>query len=234
MNRIDRREFLQAAGAASASFVAMTATFPSTSRAQPSKNDRPTVGCIGVGGRGSAVSQAAAKFGDVVAVCDVDLAHAEAFQGRVAPKADVYQDYRRLLDRKDVDVVIQGAPDHWHTRINIDALRAGKDVYGEKPLTLTIEEAKQLRRVVAETGRVFQTGTQQRSEQEFHTAVELVRNGRIGSLKQVWVALPYYSTKGGPFAEESIPSKLDWNVYQGQAPEHYYTHYRCHKIFRWW
>jgi predicted dehydrogenase len=107
-------------------------------------------------------------------------------------------------------------------------------VYGEKPLTLTIEEAKQLRRVVAETGRVFQTGTQQRSERNFQTAVELVRNGRIGSLKQVWVALPYYSTKGGPFAKEPVPPKLDWDRYQGQAPAHDYTHHRCHKIFRWW
>jgi predicted dehydrogenase len=212
----------------------MTAMFPSISPAQASANDRPRVGCIGVGGRGSGVSKKAAKFGDIVAVCDVDLTHAEAFQGRVAPRADVYQDYRRLLDRKDIDVIIQGTPDHWHTKINIDALRAGKDVYGEKPLTLTIDEAKLLRRVVTETGRVFQTGTQQRSEQNFQTAVELVRNGRIGTLKEVWVALPYFSTKGGPFAEESIPAKLDWNMYQGQAPAHAFTHHRCHKIFRWW
>ena len=234
MNQIHRRHFLQAAGAASASFVAMTAMFPSPSKAQPAKNDRPTIGCIGVGGQGGAVSKAAGRFGDIVAVCDVDLAHAEAFQGHVAPDADVYQDFRRVLDRKDIDVIIQGAPDHWHTKINIDALRSGKDVYGEKPLTLTIDEAKLLRQVVAETGQVFQTGTQQRSEQKFQTAVELVRNGRIGRLKQVWVALPYYSTKGGPFAEEPIPAKLDWDVYQGQTPEHYYTHNRCHKIFRWW
>lgn len=115
MNQIDRRRFLQAAGAASASFVATTAVSPTPSRAQASKNNRPTVGCIGVGGRGSGVSQAASRYGDIVAVCDVDLAHAEAFQGRVAPDADLYQDYRRVLDRKDIDVIIQGTPDHWHT-----------------------------------------------------------------------------------------------------------------------
>jgi predicted dehydrogenase len=234
MKRIDRRKFLQTAGAASASFVAMTATSTSQAQAPASGNDRPNIGCIGVGGRGAGISKTAAQFGDIVAVCDVDLAHAESFQARVAPQAEIYQDYRHLLDRKDIDVVIQGAPDHWHTKINIDALQAGKDVYGEKPLTLTIEEAKQLRRVVAETGRVFQTGTQQRSERQFQTAVELVRNGRIGQLQQVRVALPYYSTKGGPFPEEPIPTKLDWDAYQGQAPEHYYTHHRCHKIFRWW
>ena len=234
MSQLDRRHFLQAAGAASASLVALTATGASPDPTSSSPNDRPRIGCIGVGGRGSGISQDAARFGEIVAVCDVDLAHAESFQGRHAPKADVVQDYRRVLDRSDVDVIIQGTPDHWHTRINIDALRAGKDVYGEKPLTLTIDEAKHLRRVVAETGRVFQAGTQQRSERQFQTAVELARNGRIGRLQQVWVALPYYSTKGGPFGKEPVPAKLDWEVYQGQAAEHYYTHHRCHKIFRWW
>ena len=232
MTPISRRRFLQTTGAAS--LVAMTTVNPAASKVRAAAGDRPTVGCIGVGGRGGAVSREAARFGDIVAVCDVDLGHAEAFQAAVAPRADVVQDYRRVLDRKDIDVIIQGAPDHWHTKINVDALRAGKDVYGEKPLTLTIEEAKLLRRVVHETGRVFQTGTQQRSEAEFQTAVELVRNGRIGRLKQVWVALPYFSTKGGPFAEGPLPAKLNWDLYQGQAPEHYYTRYRCHRIFRWW
>ena len=85
-----------------------------------------------------------------------------------------------------------------------------------------------------ETGRVFQTGSQQRSARDFQTAIELVRNGRIGELKQIWVALPYFSTKGGPFGKEPIPDTLDWDIYQGQAPEHYYTHTRAHKIFRWW
>ena len=89
-------------------------------------------------------------------------------------------------------------------------------------------------KVVHETGRIVQVGTQQRSEQQFQTAVELVRNGRIGKLRQVWVALPYFSTKGGPFATEPVPPELNWDLYQGQAPEHDYCPQRTHANFRWW
>ncbi|MGL6226928.1 MAG: Gfo/Idh/MocA family protein [Thermoguttaceae bacterium] len=199
-----------------------------------SKNDRPSIGCIGVGGQGLGDSMSAARFGEVVAVCDVDLNHAEQAKAKFGETVQVYQDYRRLLDRKDIEVIIQGAPDHWHTKINVDACLAGKDVYGEKPLTLTIDEGKILCKVVKETGRVLQTGTQQRSDKSFQTAVELVRNGRLGPLKQVWVALPYFSTKGGPFGPEDVPNELDWDMYEGQSPVHPYTHNRCHSIFRWW
>lgn len=199
-----------------------------------SANDRPRVGLVGVGGRGMVISKQAAQFGDVVAICDVDMKHAEAAKAAFGGKADLYQDYRKLLERNDVDVIINGSPDHWHTAINIDACRAGKDVYTEKPLTLTIDEGKILRRVVEETGRVVQTGTQQRSDPSFQTAVELVRNGRIGRLRQVWVALPWYSTKGGPFQTRPVPESLDWDLYQGQAPVAEYCPERTHKTFRWW
>ena len=180
------------------------------------------------------ISKLAAQFGNVVAICDVDLQHAEAAKVAFGGTAHVYQDYRKLLDRKDVDVIINGTPDHWHTKINVDTCLAGKDIYTEKPLTLTVDEGKILRRVVEQTKRVVQTGTQQRSEKPFQTAVELVRNGRIGKLKQVWVALPWYSTKGGPFAKTTPPASLDWDLYQGQAPERDYCLERTHKVFRWW
>ena len=149
-------------------------------------------------------------------------------------KPEIYEDYRKLLERPDIDVVTNGTPDHWHTAINIAALKAKKDVYGEKPLTLTIDEGKLLCKTVEETGRIFQVGTIQRSEKNFQTAVELVRNGRIGKLKQIWVALPYYSTKGGPFAKEQVPEALNWDLYQGQAPVHDYCLQRTHASFRWW
>ena len=97
-----------------------------------------------------------------MAVCDVDSKHAEGAKARVGGKADVYGDYRKLLDRKDVEVVTITTPDHWHTKIAIDAMKKGKDVYCEKPLTLTIDEGKQICKAVKETGRVFQVGTQQR------------------------------------------------------------------------
>ncbi|HID75765.1 MAG TPA: Gfo/Idh/MocA family oxidoreductase, partial [Planctomycetaceae bacterium] len=141
---------------------------------------------------------------------------------------------RELLEREDIDVVINATPDHWHTLINVAALKAGKDVYTEKPLTLTVEEGKLLRRGVQQAARIVQVGTQQRSERPFQTAVELVRNGRIGQLRQVWVALPYFSTKGGPFSTEPVPEYLDWDLYQGQAPQRPYCRQRTHKNFRWW
>jgi len=199
-----------------------------------SANDRPNIALIGAGGQGLGDAKHAARFGNIVAIADVDLEHAEEAKQEFGGTADVYQDYRHLLDRQNVDVVINATPDHWHTKINIDACLAGKDIYAEKPLTLTIDEGKILRRVVEETGQVVQTGTQQRSVKHFQTAVELVRNGRIGKLKQVWVALPWCSTKGGPFANTTPPAALDWDCYQGQAPQRDYCLQRTHKVFRWW
>jgi predicted dehydrogenase len=234
----NRREFLHCnaamAGAAAAAAV-IPGHFPNSQAvAATAKNDRPLVACIGAGRRGRGDVKEAARFGDIVAICDADLARADQMREALGGKADVYQDYRRVLERPDIDVVIHATPDHWHTAINIDACRAGKDIYAEKPLTLTIDEGKQLVRVVKETGRVVQVGTQQRSEKPFQTAVELVRNGRLGRLKQVWVAVPYFSTKGGPYVTEPVPDKLNWDLYQGQAPEHDYCHQRTHDIFRWW
>ncbi len=235
-SKTHRRDFLKSTAAVLGSLA--VAPYWHWSRAmgaeRGSSSDRPGVGCIGVGSRGTSVARRAARFGRIVAVCDADLAHAEQAKQKLNPKADVYQDYRRLLDRKDVEVIINGTPDHWHTLVNVSACRAGKDVYTEKPLTLTIDEGKILRRVVDQTGRVVQVGTQQRSAPQFQTAVELVRNGRIGPLKQVRVAIPYYSTKGGPFPKESVPEGLDWDLYEGQAPEHDYCRQRTHLAFRWW
>ena len=192
------------------------------------------IGAIGVGGRGMAVTQQGARFGDVVAVCDVDRGKAEAARAAFENKPDMYSDYRRLLERQDIDVIINGTPDHWHSAVCIAACQAGQDVYTEKPLTLTIDEGKQLRQVVDTTRRVVQVGTQQRSERPFQLAVELVRNNRIGTLRQVWVALPYYSSKGGPFSTTPVPEGLDWDLYQGQAPVREYCRQRTHSNFRWW
>jgi len=231
-----RRNFLQGitlAGAAVLSNGLLTNPI-AKAVANQSANDRIGVGIIGAGGMGSGDASLAAQFGEIVAIADADLAQAERMKQRFDGKPVAMQDYRKLLERKDVDVVIQATPDHWHTKINIDACLAGKDVYGEKPLSLTVTEGRKLCQVVKETKRVFQTGTQQRSGREFQTAVELVRNGRIGKLKQVLVSLPYYNTKGGPFETMPVPSTLDWELYQGQAPVHDYTQNRTHANFRWW
>jgi predicted dehydrogenase len=137
------------------------------------------------------------------------------------------------LERNDIEVIGNATPDHWHTKINIDACRAGKDVYAEKPLTFTIDEGKQLRKVVHETGRILQVGSQQRSGAEFRTACELVRNGRIGRLRRVGVLLPFNSDcRGGPFASQAVPSELNWDLWQGQAAEHAFSPQRL--AFRRW
>jgi len=223
---MERRNFLQAC-------LAAPLVIPAVAWAQ-SPNDRIGIALIGCGGMGTGDLRSAARFGDVVAVADADLARAENVKKAYESKPAAYQDYRKLLENKDVDVVIQATPDHWHTKINIDSMLAGKDVFGEKPLTLTVAEGQKLCRVVEETKRIFQTGTQQRSEKQFQTAVEIVRNGRVGKLDRVIVALPWCSMLGGPFTEQPVPQHLDWDLYQGQAPLRPYYPQRTHNVFRWW
>jgi len=203
--------------------------------AQQAPSDRIRFALIGAGGMGTGDAGLAMNFGELVAICDADLRQAENAKAHLkAEKAEVFQRYEKILDRKDIDAVVVAVPDHWHTKVNIDSARAGKDIYGEKPLTLTIDEGKLLCKVIKETSRVFQTGTQQRSEQGFQTAVELVRNGRIGKLQSVWVAVPFFSTKGGPFKPQEVPAELDWEYYSGQAPVYPYTKNRSHAVWRWW
>jgi predicted dehydrogenase len=205
-------------------------------KATNSPNERPSIALIGCGGMGSTDATNAKRLGDIVAVCDVDqerLAKAvEAFtiDGK-NPAA--FTDFRKLLERNDIHAVINGTPDHWHTLINIGAAKAGKDIYSEKPLTLTIDEGRQVVKAVRENKTVLQTGTQQRSSQRFRMACELVRNKRIGTLKEVHVWLPA-GARGGPFTPQSVPAHLDWDYWQGQAPAADYLPERCHSKFRNW
>jgi predicted dehydrogenase len=202
------------------------------------KNSRPRLGLIGAGGQGSGDARGASHFGDFLAVCDVDKTHAEKAREEKnigKGKAEVYEDYRKLLDRNDIDAVIIGTPDHWHTKICIDAMKAGKDVYCEKPLTLTIDEGKKLGEVTKSTNRVVQVGTQQRSDHNrvFLLAVALVRSGRIGKIRKVTAAIGG-GPKGGPFPKEQPPAELNWDMWLGQTPKVEYIKKRCHADFRWW
>ncbi len=202
------------------------------------KNERPRLGLIGAGGQGSGDARWASNYGDFLAVCDVDRRHAERAKKdhRIGKdKAEVYEDYRKLLDRKDIDAVIIGTPDHWHTKICIDAMRAGKDIYCEKPLTLTIDEGKKLGKVARETKQVVQVGTQQRSDHNrvFLLAVAMVRSGRIGKIRKVTAAIGG-APSGGPFPATNPPAELNWDFWLGQAPMTPYREHRCHGDFRWW
>jgi predicted dehydrogenase len=229
-----RRGFLRSAAAA----TVLPAWYLDECRAQPeakgptSKNDTPGIALVGCGGMGRGDAKNAERFGRIVALCDVDENQLAA-AGKTWPKAATLHDFRKVMDRKDVDVVICGTVDHWHTLVSLAAMRAGKDVYCEKPLTLTIDEGKRLVEAQAKTKRVLQTGSQQRSDKNFHLACSLVRNGRLGKIKEVDVWLPA-GRREGPFKPAPVPKNLDWDMWQGQTPAVEYVPERTHVTFRYW
>ena len=239
--RQNRRQFLQTAGGSAVAGAMLPAFLGDLAYGfqaeTKSKTDRPRLGAIGVGGQGTGIMNQARQFADLIAVADVDSSHAErAIQNT---KAEALTDYRKLLDRQDIDVVTIGTPDHWHSKICIDALQAGKDVYCEKPLTLTIREGQQIIEVVKETGKVLQVGTQQRSSGfkegfVFLRAAATVRSGQLGKITKVTVSLPLSTGVGGPFEKKEVPKNLDWNMWLGQAPAVDYCPERAHFNFRWW
>ena len=174
----------------------------------------------------------------VMAVCDVDSNRANDaktlvndFYGKKTGKpydgVRVYTDYRDLLTNKDIDAVLVSTPDHWHAPIVIDAVRAGKDVYMQKPASLTIAEGRLMADAVKQSGRIVQVGSQQRSSRQFRYAAELVRNGRIGDLKTVYVGLPG-DPSGNDEPEMPIPKNLNYDMWLGTTPEVYYTEKRVH------
>jgi predicted dehydrogenase len=221
-------------------------------------NNRPRLAAIGTGSRWSHLAtglestygsaQDVRKYGDYVVVCDVDSQRRDRAQALVQDwtgvRPDRETDYRAILDREDVDIVHISTPDHWHAKIAIEAMLAGKDVYCEKPLTLTIGEGRLLCDVCRRTGRIVQVGTQQRSNPNFLKAIALVRAGRLGQLKRVTCGIG-----GGPTSpvipRVDPPPHLDWNLWLGPAPEVPFRYLagpngetqswsRCHYEFRWW
>jgi len=190
---------------------------------------------IGVGGQGTNIGLQAGQLANMVACADVNRLHAERFAEKCGGKCQVYEDYRRILDRKDIAAITCGTPDHWHTRIAIDAMRAGKDVYCEKPLTLTLDESRLITRATKETKRVFQVGTQQRSEHErrFLKAVVIARSGRLGD-KLHAISSVGQAKAGGPFARAEVPPHLNFDFWLGQAPMVEFCPQRIDWDFRWW
>jgi len=236
--RTNRRQFLKTSATLSGALAAtpyIWTTGDTFAAQNQSKNDRLSVAAIGNGGRGSAVGHQAGRLGDMVACCDVDANRAAGFAKKYGEQCKTYGDYREVLDRKDIDVVTIGTPDHWHVKIAVEALQSGKDVYCEKPLTLTIDEGKIICRVVKETGRVFQVGTQQRSEygNKFLKAVAIARSGRLGKKLRATSSVGS-ARSGGPFKETDPPANFDWNMWLGQAPMTPYIKERTHYQFRWW
>jgi len=228
-----RRQFLKGSVAAA---IGLPTIVPASVFGANPPSDRITVGCIGVGGKGSGNMRAfnGNPGAQVVAVCDVDADHRERARRSVGLSGEAcYNDFRVLLARDDIDAVSVATPDHWHVPVSIAAVRAGKDVYCEKPLTLTIAEGRALANEVKRYGRVFQTGSQQRSGSEFRKGCELVVNGRIGKLHTIRVGIPGNNKKCEPtWTPEPVPDGFDYDLWLGPAPWEPYHHQRCHYQFR--
>ena len=246
-----RRQFLGGMAAGSAGLLLSSGN---RAAGEQSPNERPVFATIGLRNQGWAITSKSTKFADFAALADVDSnvlgVNVENVLSRQSKKPDSYKDYRKVLDRKDIDAVMIATPDHWHTKIAIEAMLAGKDVYCEKPLTLTIDEGKLIEKVVKQTGRVFQVGTMQRTEsgQRFLQAIALVHAGRIGTVKKVTCGIGGF----GPSPKIPIipvPEALDWDFWLGPAPKVPYRalpemrkgygggvplYSNCHYAFRNW
>ena len=246
-----RRQFLQGVAAAGTASLLLPA---GRAIGYQSPNERPVFATIGLRNQGWAITSKSFGFADFAALADVDANVLGENVGKVEKgqkkKPDAYGDYRKILDRKDIDAVMIATPDHWHTKISVEAMKAGKDVYCEKPLTLTIDEGKLIEKVVKETGRVFQVGTMQRTEidQRFLLAIALVKAGRIGTVKKVTCGIDRMESSP-VIPAVAVPEGLDWDFWLGPAPKVAYralpemrTGYgggvplfsNCHYAFRNW
>jgi predicted dehydrogenase len=238
---VSRRSFLRSCSVAAGAglplwFLEREEALAAATPKGVSPNDRPGIALVGCGGMGRGDAQNASRHGDIVAVCDVDQSRTEEAVKQFSRDGKTparYSDFRKVMERDDVHVIVQATPDHWHTLVNMAAAQAKKDVYGEKPLTLTIDEGKRLVRAVRQNKTILQTGSQQRSDKHFRLASELVRNGRLGKLKQVIIYLPA-GLRGGPFPSVPVPAGLNWDFYLGQAPKVGFVKERCHTTFRYW
>jgi predicted dehydrogenase len=258
MSKITRRGFFKQSAAAS---LALGTVPYFLSSQQPvfaqQASDRLRMGCIGVGSMGRGDAGGFNGLVDIVAVCDVDSAHMEMAQNSVGKRGadgnrvppDGYKDYRKILERNDIDVVSVVTTDHWHTKICIEALQAGKHVFCQKPLTLTIEENQLIRAACKKYNKVFTVGTQQRSQRDqFALATLMVRKGLLGKVQKVTCDIGGSPTCG-PIPKAASPATLDYEMWLGQAPLVDYVattetsqegqatwprNSRTHYEFRWW
>jgi predicted dehydrogenase len=249
---VDRRGFLKSAAAVGASLTVTSKMFA----ARPGKsaaagrvigaNDRINVGVIGVGGRGTYVGREFAKVGkadnscQIVAVCDVYQKRVN--QNKEFHNCEGYLNYHEVLNRSDVDAVIVATPDHWHARIALEAMDRGKDVYCEKPMCHTIEEAKQLASTVRETKRVMQIGSQTTSADQWHKAKKYIADGAIGKMLMSQGSYHRNGIEGEwnwPIEKEAGPDKsgenyIDWKMWLGSAPKRPYDADRFFRFRKYW
>ncbi len=234
--KISRRQVLKTALTGVAAGVTGR-ILPASALRRVSANERIGLGIIGVGGLGVGGHHLGRVLRmpdfELLAVCDVDRARVDKAVAKSDGKAQGYKDYRKLLERKDIDAVIIATPDHWHALTAQHACMAGKDVYCEKPLSLTVAEGRAMSDTARRYDRVFQTGTQQRSDYRFRWACELVQNGKLGKIDRVHVVTGV--GKIGKAVPDGVPPEgLDFDFWLGPAPVVPYNPKRCHYDFRWW
>ncbi|MEN8191756.1 MAG: Gfo/Idh/MocA family oxidoreductase [Bacteroidota bacterium] len=241
----DRREFIKRSAGAIAGLTAFPYIVPSTVLGRNksiSPSDKIRIGAIGLGwqGPGNMRGFLSEKDAVVVAVCDIDKNHLSAAKKTVDTyngnkSCDAYHDYKELLARKDIDAVSIALPDHWHAIAAVAAAKAGKDIYGEKPLSHNLIEGRAICDAVKRYSRIWQTGSWQRSRSNFRFASELVRNGRIGKVHTVEVGLPQGQSNFDGQSDEfmPVPPELDYETWLGPAPLAPYAPARVHKSWRW-
>ena len=245
--RTTRRGFLKGAalGALAAPYLVSASALGLEGR--PAASDRITTGHVGVGGRGGYLLDACLSTSEsqVVAVCDTDTGRRERARGAVDKRyaaerergayggCDTHTDFRDLVARRDLDAVVVATPDHWHALVTIAAVKAGKDVYCEKPLAGTVGEGRAVVQAVRRYGRVLQTGSHERSTASCRLACELVQNGRVGKLQTVRVQLPTENNQCPPQPPQPVPEGFDYDMWLGPRPWEPYTPKRCHGVFRW-
>jgi len=230
-----RREFVRRSIAAGAA-VGLPAILPGAAlgaEGAAAPSNKITLGCIGVGSMGKTNMRSFLGLPDcqIVAVCDPYEGRCQEAKGMVDDNYDdkgcaVYPDFRDVLAREDIDAVVVAVQDHWHALIATAAAKAGKDMYCEKPLGVSVEESRRIRDVVRDTKRVFQTGTWQRSLEKFQRACTLARNGYLGRIHTVEVAAPgpnYRPKYDGPLEAQPVPAGFDWDMWQGPAPKNPYN-----------
>ncbi|MDR1925258.1 MAG: Gfo/Idh/MocA family oxidoreductase, partial [Planctomycetaceae bacterium] len=262
MKKTSRRNFLKHTATCSAAVAASPYFFSSEQLLRAdAPSDRVRMGCIGVGSLGRPNASEFSGIADVVAVCDVDTSHMDEAlaphenigikrDGKIVTQPEKIKDYRKILDRNDIDAVCIVTPDHWHVKIAVEALQAGKHVFCQKPLTLTIEEGQLIRAACKKYNRTFQVGTQQRTDfsRHFLNAVILIQKGLLGKVKNIVCHIDG-SPSSGAIPKASVPETLDWDKWLGQAPLVDYIateqphrerrnswprNSRTHYEFRWW
>jgi predicted dehydrogenase len=236
---LTRRTFLKNSAIVSAA-AAVPAFLPSRLLGQNAPSKQIGIGFIGVGNIAQGHMDTLLRFPEcrILAVSDVDKAHRDAAKKKIDAGYEnkdcaAFNDFREMIGRKDIDAIFVCTPDHWHALAAIESMRQGKDVYVEKPLTLTIREGRELVNVARKYQRVAQTGTQQRSSKRFHDVAEFIRNGRLGKLRHIDILIPANNKyTGATWKPEPVPPGLDWDLWLGPAPWSPFNRQSCHYNFR--